>query len=511
MRFPRIITVLAFSAISFGAVSAGEMEVPADSPFVFRHADVNVVVLEYSDLDRDGAFKGTGRRLSGLMQLDTLLSLLPYRSVGVVQLVAAGDPANLNPETVTRKLIGTLDGAKATVASGKGLVLYAKTVAVYERPEASGEGSPLGDLDELKAFQVLESRGEWMRIASRTGVSGWVNAGATIAGEPLRTKLPELQYVTGLAGYLAHRVACNRDAEGRANQKFVSLAATAFERYEALSGRVAPLLPVVVSKQLTGMMKLEGRPIEPEQVASAHRSFEAALRLAPYSPEARTLELVGRIGVEHWVAPAYREALTAKVGSPLLRSAADDLALTLALNSDNPPARANYDALYQLVQAKPPQEARASGFSEDRLEEMAILLGRNRPGSNKVPAKLEWATTDPEVIITTQKPPKFPEIAQKARLSGAVTVEVHILSDGTVDVVSVIGSSNPNVGFEESVIQAIRQWQFEPATLDGKPIDDVLTFRLNFRSGDLGSAQGEPRISVAAIEGAAATSGSRDF
>lgn len=69
--------------------------------------------------------------------------------------------------------------------------------------------------------------------------------------------------------------------------------------------------------------------------------------------------------------------------------------------------------------------------------------------------------------------PRYPPIAQSARMEGNVVVDAVIRKDGTVSDVTVLQSSNKM--FEQACIDAVRQWRFTPG-----PQDVVLTVTVNF-------------------------------
>jgi TonB family protein len=56
--------------------------------------------------------------------------------------------------------------------------------------------------------------------------------------------------------------------------------------------------------------------------------------------------------------------------------------------------------------------------------------------------------------------PSYPSAARKNRMQGTTTTELHIRSDGTVDLVKVVMA---NAVFHDHVEAALRQWVFEPA------------------------------------------------
>ena len=69
--------------------------------------------------------------------------------------------------------------------------------------------------------------------------------------------------------------------------------------------------------------------------------------------------------------------------------------------------------------------------------------------------------------------PRYPPIAQTARIEGKVVVDAVIRKDGTVSDVTILSSSNKM--FEQACVDAVRQWRFTPG-----PQDVVLTVTVNF-------------------------------
>jgi TonB family protein len=85
--------------------------------------------------------------------------------------------------------------------------------------------------------------------------------------------------------------------------------------------------------------------------------------------------------------------------------------------------------------------------------------------------------THPEVIQKVN--PKYPEEARKAMIMGIVIVETVINEKGTVDAIEVVES--PDELLSEAAVEAIRQWTFEPALCDGRPVGVYYNVTLKFR------------------------------
>lgn len=76
-------------------------------------------------------------------------------------------------------------------------------------------------------------------------------------------------------------------------------------------------------------------------------------------------------------------------------------------------------------------------------------------------------------------PPSYPEEARKQRIQGVVVLRTVIAEDGSVTDVEVL-KGQPE-GLSEAAVEAVSQWRFEPATLNGKPIAVYYNLTINFR------------------------------
>jgi protein TonB len=76
--------------------------------------------------------------------------------------------------------------------------------------------------------------------------------------------------------------------------------------------------------------------------------------------------------------------------------------------------------------------------------------------------------------------PKYTTGALTAKISGSVELEVVVLANGTIGPVKVTKSLDKVYGLDQEAINAARQWLFLPSTQDGKPVDVIVRFVLEF-------------------------------
>jgi TonB family protein len=90
-------------------------------------------------------------------------------------------------------------------------------------------------------------------------------------------------------------------------------------------------------------------------------------------------------------------------------------------------------------------------------------------------------------------PPRYPSIAHAAQIPNTVVLEAIVDATGRVTTAGVLDSAVPGIGFEAAAIEAVRQWRYSPARLDGLPVQVYWTLQVDF-SLDEGVKRGNPAI-----------------
>jgi protein TonB len=75
-------------------------------------------------------------------------------------------------------------------------------------------------------------------------------------------------------------------------------------------------------------------------------------------------------------------------------------------------------------------------------------------------------------------PPRYPEALRRAGITGRVVVEYTVTPEGRVTGATVIESSHPE--FDQSALEAVRQWAYSPGLKNGQPIAARLQQELQF-------------------------------
>ena len=74
--------------------------------------------------------------------------------------------------------------------------------------------------------------------------------------------------------------------------------------------------------------------------------------------------------------------------------------------------------------------------------------------------------------------PVYPNAARIARMSGKVVVQAVIGLDGRVESTEILASTSPL--FDAAAMEAVRQWRYTPATMNGRPVRVYFSVRVEF-------------------------------
>jgi periplasmic protein TonB len=97
------------------------------------------------------------------------------------------------------------------------------------------------------------------------------------------------------------------------------------------------------------------------------------------------------------------------------------------------------------------------------------------PPAPRQPVRIGGEVLPPALVRRVE--PEYPPLAVAAHLEGVVILEATVDAEGRVQQVKVLRSLK---FLDKAAIEAVRQWQYAPLTLNGVPTSFVLTVTLNF-------------------------------
>jgi TonB family protein len=104
--------------------------------------------------------------------------------------------------------------------------------------------------------------------------------------------------------------------------------------------------------------------------------------------------------------------------------------------------------------------------------------GFDAPLKTLAPKRISEGMTPPKVISRVE--PHYSEEAKKNNIFGVVILEATINEAGVVTDVRVLKPLP--YGLDQAAVEAIRQWRFEPATIEGRPVPVIFNFTFNFKT-----------------------------
>jgi len=101
-----------------------------------------------------------------------------------------------------------------------------------------------------------------------------------------------------------------------------------------------------------------------------------------------------------------------------------------------------------------------------------------QPKIAPAPPKAKVSVISP-VVLVRQVPPQYPLQAKVAGIHGTVVLQAVIAKNGSVKSVHVL---NGNPLLTQAALDAVKQWQYKPSTLDGQPIEADTQISVSFKN-----------------------------
>ncbi len=93
------------------------------------------------------------------------------------------------------------------------------------------------------------------------------------------------------------------------------------------------------------------------------------------------------------------------------------------------------------------------------------------PPATPNPFGPESIFSPPVIIPETKTQPTYPPVALQLGYRGYVYFNRIIRKDGSMGELCLVGADPPDWGFADAAIEAVADWKFHPAEIEGEPID----------------------------------------
>ncbi len=183
----------------------------------------------------------------------------------------------------------------------------------------------------------------------------------------------------------------------------------------------------------------------------------------------------------HWITSVSAPALALALGLPSVAALAQQDATSSATNSTT-----NLGTLVVAPQKAPNQSSAPKPDLRVQRQSLNLNLGVSPTpppnGRVKQPPQPQQhqavQRTPPSPLHIVQ--PQYPVAAYNGHLKGTVTVGFTIDASGSTSHIHIIGSQPPGV-FDDAARAAVKQWLFQPATVNGQPVAENVSQTLVFR------------------------------
>ncbi len=110
------------------------------------------------------------------------------------------------------------------------------------------------------------------------------------------------------------------------------------------------------------------------------------------------------------------------------------------------------------------------------IDTTTVSAGTIDPWKIFIPREVE-----PVALMDINPQPKYPDLAQRAGVSGTVNVWLHINEKGDVIAWQVVNVRPAGLGFEDEVARVVPKWKFTPALQQNSPVAVWVHIPINFR------------------------------
>jgi TonB family protein len=233
--------------------------------------------------------------------------------------------------------------------------------------------------------------------------------------------------------------------------------------------RIAALERAIADGKVQRAAQRRRDAVEASKRAAAEAETQAQVDalVAAAAASAEAGRLVGE-GQDNTLAQ-LREARALKPDDPAMLDAFDRLTDSLLGKADAALEVGDFDAALRWI-----AEASVIGNAPTR-----VAAARDRVGIAQRMAVSNTVIPASDLKRVSYVAPEYPGRAWRLGVEGWVDVEFDVTRDGETTSILVVGAERRGY-FEDAVLDAVSQWQYEPRVFEGRPIDQRVKLRINF-------------------------------
>ncbi len=231
---------------------------------------------------------------------------------------------------------------------------------------AGAPGSRMYDLSDSRAFgySVKDVQGDWLYVRSESGDSGWVNTATGFGGRTLAERMPEVDWIGGVAGYLRFRQGIE-DGWPPPPEDVRAWVKEAFDSFYVHAGEDGTEQPLAVAEQLEGIVDYAWPKATPDDRKAAMAAFWRSSRRLPWSSSARTLAVFAEL----------RSAFAADPSAWGPANHERELLQAVGLDPSNERLLRQVLSFYKLVDAnRPARRATLTDIAPERVQKQMAQL-----------------------------------------------------------------------------------------------------------------------------------------
>jgi TonB family protein len=233
---------------------------------------------------------------------------------------------------------------------------------------------------------------------------------------------------------------------------------------------------------ISSLLASKTAPAQAANFSPAAVSASASRPAAPPVGITKPAPAPASASVDHSESPANVTASAVPAAPPEAKNPKATARTTALVEEPKKPAVGEVRLATPVVnRAREAQEGNESEPSiDDKQSANADLLAGLAPGHHKEPiAPLPVGGDLKQARLLKSVPPIYPATAKAQNVSGDVNIDALVDANGAVSTVKII--SGPAL-LHQAALNAVKQWKYEPAQLNGKTTAVHITVTLHFRN-----------------------------